>query len=158
MNQIWNRSEATPDCHFKLLQWYFKKCMWSFCGPHSTNVGVNSAREYYICFICLKHSVKPVVLLFLLIEYQIRKLLVRVEVRRFQFFVMLQLVGIPQYRFRVIRSARHFCTTFMASSKLLEHCSPHVQKLTTWIAPSAPLWWKQQRLLKGVHFLDVKNL
>ncbi|GFR13555.1 hypothetical protein TNCT_39391 [Trichonephila clavata] len=53
-------------------------------------------------FICPKHSVKPVVLLFHFIEYQFRKLSARFEVRRFQFLVMLQLVGIPS---KVIRSA-----------------------------------------------------
>ena len=67
-------------------------------GPHSTNVGVNSTRECNILFIYLKHSEKAVVLLFPVIEYQIRKIL-RVEVRRFQIFVMLG------YRFRVISSA-----------------------------------------------------
>ncbi|GIX75777.1 hypothetical protein CDAR_220941 [Caerostris darwini] len=46
-------------------------------------------------FICPKHSVKPIVLLFHLIEYQIRKTSARVEARRLQFLLMLQLVGIP---------------------------------------------------------------
>ena len=46
-------------------------------------------------FICPKHSVKSVVLLFHLTEHQFRRTLARVEVRRFQFLVMLTLVGIP---------------------------------------------------------------
>ena len=25
-----------PDCHFRLLQRYLNKCMWSICGPHLT--------------------------------------------------------------------------------------------------------------------------
>ncbi|GIY89526.1 hypothetical protein CEXT_350631 [Caerostris extrusa] len=54
--------------------------MWFFCGPHSTFVGVNSARESEMRVICPKHSVKPIVLLFHLIEYQIRKTSARVEV------------------------------------------------------------------------------
>ena len=105
-SKIWTNyeisSEATPDCHFRLMQGYFSKSIWSFCSPHLTVVGVNSARECEIRFICPKHRVKPVVLLFHLVEYQIHKILARVEVRRFQYLVMLQLVGLP---FQVIRSA-----------------------------------------------------
>ena len=86
---------ATPDYHFKLLQCYLNKCMWSFCGPHLTNVGVSSTREYDTGFIWVQHIVKPVVLLFHFIDYQIRKILTGVKVRSVQFFVMLQLVGIP---------------------------------------------------------------
>ncbi|CAL1278794.1 unnamed protein product [Larinioides sclopetarius] len=56
--------------------------------------------------------------------------------------------------------SRHFLTTLLSASKLLEHCTPHVQKPPTFNAASAPLLGQQQQLLRGVHFLDVtsKNL
>ena len=87
-------SEATPGCHFRLLQWYLNKCIWSFCGPHLT-MGINSTRVFEMRFICPKLILKPVVLLFYLTKYQICKILARVEVRRFLFLTMLKLAGIP---------------------------------------------------------------
>ncbi|GIY65275.1 hypothetical protein CEXT_148951 [Caerostris extrusa] len=61
-------------------------------------------------FICPKHSVKPIVLLFHLIEYQIRKTSGRIEVTRFLFLLMLQLVGIPFQNYSAMLS-RHCSTT-----------------------------------------------
>ncbi|GFT95395.1 hypothetical protein TNCV_3326661 [Trichonephila clavipes] len=104
-------SEATPD-YLRLLQGYLNKCIWIFCGPHSTMMGVNSSRECGIRFICPNHSLKPVVLPCSLIEYQIRKISSRVEVRRFQFLVMLQLVGIQSQSYSQSSpdtSPRHSC-------------------------------------------------
>ncbi|GFR11929.1 hypothetical protein TNCT_77221 [Trichonephila clavata] len=50
--------------------------------------------------------------------------------------------------------------TLLSASKLLEHCTPHMQQPPTWITTSVPLSGQQQRLLRDVHFLDVmpKNL
>ncbi|GIY44346.1 hypothetical protein CEXT_162941 [Caerostris extrusa] len=122
-------------------------------------VGVNSSREREMRFICPKHSVKPIVLLFHLIEYQIRKTSARVEVRRFQFLLMLQLVWIPFQSYSQCfpdTAVRHSCLPSKTSRAL----HSHVQQSPTWIAPFAPLSWQQQRLLKDVHFFDVtpKNL
>ena len=58
-------------------------------------VGVNSTRECEMLFICPKHSVKPIMLLFYLTEFQFREILARVEIRMFQFLVMSQFAVIP---------------------------------------------------------------
>ncbi|GFS33821.1 hypothetical protein TNIN_104491 [Trichonephila inaurata madagascariensis] len=74
-------------------------------------------------FICPK---KPVVLLFHLIEQQICKTLVQVEVRRFQFLVMLQLVGIPSQSYSQCSpytSIRHSCLPRNFSSTTIPMCS-----------------------------------
>ncbi|GFS38997.1 hypothetical protein TNIN_404101 [Trichonephila inaurata madagascariensis] len=78
-------------------------------------------------FICPKHSVKPVVLLFHLIEYQIHKISSRGSHRRFQFLVMLQLVGIPSQNYSQC-SPDTSVRTLLSASKLLEHCTPTVQQ------------------------------
>ncbi|GFU82931.1 hypothetical protein TNCV_2967501 [Trichonephila clavipes] len=106
--------------------------MWIFCGPHSTIVGVNRAKEWERRFICPKQSVKPVVLLLHLIEYQTRKLLARVEVRRFQFLVMLQLVGLLSQSYSQcspVISVRHSCLPRNFSSTELPMCSNRRHRL-----------------------------
>ncbi len=108
-----------------LLQGYLNKCTWIFCGSHSTIVGVNSVSEFEMCVICPKHSVKPVVLLFHLIEYKIRKILTRVDVKRFQFLVLLQLVEIPFQGYSQCSpdtSVRHSCLPRNFSSTALPMC------------------------------------
>ena len=83
----------------KLLQIVTLGC----CSGTSTNAyGVSMVQTRHLWLLttpesvkCPKHSVKPFVRLFHLAEYQIRKILAEVEVRRFQFLIMLKLVGIP---------------------------------------------------------------
>ena len=84
-------SEASPDCHFRLLQRYLKQMHLEFLWS-TRQLWVLTAPESVIRFICPKNNMKTVVLLFHPIEYQIRKILARVEVRRFKFLLMLQFV------------------------------------------------------------------
>ena len=91
---------------------YLKKRMWSFYGPHSTTVCVSRATECKMHFVRSKHKVKSVVLFFYLTECQICKILARVDVRRFQFLVMLQLVGVTFQGYSQCSpgtSVRHSC-------------------------------------------------
>ncbi|GFY44083.1 hypothetical protein TNIN_456141 [Trichonephila inaurata madagascariensis] len=77
-------------------------------------------------FICPKHRVKPVVLLFHFIEYQIHKISARVEVRRFHFMVMLQLVGIPSQSYSQYspdNSVQHSCLPPISSLALHSPCA-----------------------------------
>ena len=130
--------------------------MWSLCDPHSTIAGVNSVREYEMRFICPKHSLKTVVLLFHFIECQIRKILTRVEVRRFQFFVLLQFAGILFQGYSLCfpdTSVRHFCLPRNFSSTAVFicrngrhglHCLPHYHGNSSGFREASTSWtWHQ---------------
>ena len=95
-----------------------------------TIVGVNSAREYEMRFICPKHSVKPVVLLFHLIEYQESK------AGGLDYATICEdtVSGL------LTELSKHFRVTLLSVSKLLKSSNPHVHKPPTWIAPSALLF------------------
>ncbi|GFW38443.1 hypothetical protein TNCV_1332961 [Trichonephila clavipes] len=95
-------------------------------GPHSTIVGINNAKKCEMRFICPNHSVKPILLLFHLIEYQINKIWARVKDRRFQFLVMMQLEGIPSQSYSQCspdNSVRHSCLPRNFSSTALPMCN-----------------------------------
>ncbi|GFY59714.1 hypothetical protein TNIN_152101 [Trichonephila inaurata madagascariensis] len=122
-------------------------------------MGVNSTRECEIHFICPKNSVKPVVLIFYLIEYPNSQNLDESQSQE-----VSALVYIPTCRDTIAKLfavfSRHFLTTLLSASKLLENCTSHVQQWPTGIASSALLSWQQQRLLRDVNSFDVtpKNL
>ena len=108
-------------------------------------MGFNSTRESEIRFICLKHSVKLVVLLFHFTEYQIRKTLAKVDVRRIQFFVLLQLVGMPFEGYSQCSSGtsvRYFCLPRNFSSTALPMCRHiNVNVFSTVVATTVTADW-----------------
>ena len=145
--------------------------MGNFCGPHSTILDVNSTREGEMCFICPKQIVKPVMLLFHLTEYQIHKVLARVEVRRFQFLVILQFVWIPlqgYFQCSPDTSVRHsylswnfFCPCMCRNHRyglhrLLYCCS---NSSGCWGASSSWKWCQRTCSLKFLHhFINAEDI
>ncbi|GIX69097.1 hypothetical protein CEXT_347051 [Caerostris extrusa] len=126
---------------------------------HTRQLWVLTAPESVKCALSVQStSVKPIVLLFHLIVYQIRK----TSASRSQEVSVLAYVATCRDTVSELftNAFRHCRTTLLSASKLLVHCTPHVQQPPTWIAPFAPLSWQPQRLLRDVHFFDVtpKNL